>query len=112
MSESLMFMAGVGSTLVIVAIVIAALRGPLEHVLSDLCGNASRARFWGIFSAVALAVVPVTFALNCDGLNKFTPALLQIAAQVKWGLIGLMITVLIMGWVLSRWIARHVSKAQ
>lgn len=111
MSESQIFLSGIATTLVIVALVIAALRKPLEHVLTDLCGNHSRAHFWGLFAAVALAVVPLTFALNCDSLNKFTPALLQIAAQLKWGLIGLVITVLLMGWILSRWITRHVPKA-
>ena len=111
MSPSQMFLAGVAATIVLTAFVIAALRRPLEHVLIDLCGNASRAHFWGLFSAVALAVVPLTFALNCDNLNRYTPALLQIASQLKWGLIGLLITVLMIGWVLSHWIARHVPKA-
>jgi hypothetical protein len=111
MSESLMFGTGLLATLAIAVVVIAALREPLEHLLTDLCGTSSRARFWAIFSAVTLAVVPLTFALNCDGLNRFTPPVLQIGSQVKWGLIGLLLTVLVMGWVLSRWIARHVPKA-
>jgi hypothetical protein len=111
MSESLMFVTGLLATVLIASMVIVAMRKPLEHVLTDLCGTPSRAHFWGVFSAVALAVVPLTFALNCDGLNRFAPPVLQIASQVKWGLVGLMLTVLVMGWMLSRWIARHIPKA-
>jgi hypothetical protein len=111
MSESLMFVTGLLATVLITSVVILAMRKPLEQVLTDLCGAPSRAHFWGVFSAVALAVVPLTFALNCDAWNRFTPPVLQIASQVKWGLLGLMLTVLVMGWVLSRWISRHVPKA-
>lgn len=111
MSESLMFGTGLCATFILAGVVIVAFLKPLEQVLTDLCGTPSRAHFWAVFSAVALAVVPLTFALNCDGLNRFAPPILQIATQVKWGLIGLLATVLVMGWVLSRWIARHVPKA-
>src|SRR5689334_16858308 len=111
MSVSLMFTTGLVTTLVMATLVIVALLKPLEHVLTDLCGSASRARFWSIFSAVSIAMVPLVFALGYDTLNRFTPPLLQIAAQVRWGLIGLLMTVVGMAWILSRWIARHVPKA-
>ena len=111
MSISVMFATGVAATLVIATLVIVALLKPLEHVLTDLCGSASRARFWALFSAVSLVTVPLVFALGDNTLNRFTPPLLQIAAQVRWGLIGLLMTAISMAWILSRWIRRHVPKA-
>jgi len=83
------------------------LRRPLEKILVELCGNQERANFWTAFSAVALGTVPVIFAIACrpePGPNA--PAVFELADQLKWGLIGMMGTLLTLGWVIGRSIVR------
>jgi len=40
-----------------------------------------------------------------------TPPVLAIAQQLKWGFVGLVVSVLTMGWILSRFIPRTPVKA-
>lgn len=88
------------------------LRRPLEKILEELCGNAERAGFWTSFSAVALGTVPVIFAIACrPSPGPGAPAVFELAEQVKWGLTGLMGTVLVLGWVIGRSIVRWEARA-
>ena len=107
MNATTVFAVGLLATLTIGLGVIVYLRHPLEKILVELCGNQERARFWTAFSAVALILAPVIFAIACrPAPGSSSPAVFEFADQVKWGLIGLMCTVLVLGWVIGRSIAR------
>ena len=111
MTVSLLFASGLGATFVVSAVVVLYLRRPLEQVLTELCGNPRRAGFWTAFSAVTVGLVPVIFALGYRPAgDSNTPALLEVAEQLKWGLIGMVISVLILGWTVSRFIPRTATK--
>lgn len=112
MGLSMLFLTGLSVTGSASAAVVIYLRKPLEKLLAELCGNESRAEFWTAFSVVTVGVVPLIFALACrPSLGPSTSALLEIADQLEWGLIGLVFSVLMLGWVVGRFILRTARKA-
>ena len=112
MNLSMLFLCGLAVTGVASLAVVVYLRQPLETLLVELCGNERRAEFWTAFSAITIGSVPLIFALACrPTMDPGTPALLEIAAQLEWGLIGMVISVLVLGWILGRFILRAAPKA-
>jgi uncharacterized membrane protein YhaH (DUF805 family) len=111
MSISLLFICGVSVTGFASLTVVVYLHKPLQKLLVEICGNERRAEFWTAFSAVTVGIVPVIFSLTCrPNLTPGTPALLEIADQLKWGLIGMVVSVLLLGWIIGRFIPRVASK--
>ena len=107
MNATTVFALGSLATLAIGAAVVLYLRRPLRNILVELCGNEERAEFWTAFSAVVVGVVPVIFAMACHPApGPDTPAVLELADQLKWRLIGLTASVLMLGWVVGRSIVR------
>ena len=80
---------------------------PLRTQLSELCGNRGRAEFWTVFSNPALVLTSCIFAMPVEpSTEPSIPVVRAVSNQLKWGLIGLGSTVLILGWTLSRFIPR------
>ena len=112
MATWLQFTSGLGLTALVSFTVVLYLRHPLERLLVELCGNENRARFWTVFSEVTVGAVPLIFALACrPGNNANGLALLEVADQLEWGLIGMVISVLLLGWILGRFILRAAPKS-
>jgi uncharacterized membrane protein len=97
MMASWLFAFGLISTATLSGVVVLYLRQPLATLLGELCGSQYRAEFWTAFSAIAIGLVPLIFALTCEPVAD---------AGTKWGLIGLVISVMALGWVVSRFIPR------
>jgi len=79
----------------------------LRILLIELCGTTERASFWLAFSNVTLVLVPLIFAL--DYKPEFGPdktAIFEIATQLKYALIGFVITLGSLALVLFRFIPR------
>jgi len=107
MSAAMVFAIGALATAAVGLAVVGYLRRPLEKILVELCGNQERAGFWSAFSAVALGLTPVIFAIACrPAPGPGSPAVFELADQLKWGLIGLMSSVLVLGWIIGRSIVR------
>jgi hypothetical protein len=112
MNLSILFLCGSSATGLASAVVVFYLRKPLERLLVELCGNERRAEFWTAFSVITVGVVPLIFALACRPiLGPSTSALLEIADQLEWGLIGMVLAVLILGWIVGRFILRVAQKS-
>ena len=112
MTPSWIFVSGLITTVSISALVITHLRQSLQPLLTELCGHADRASFWTAFSVVTVGLVPAVFALGSwPDCNASTPAMLLIAEQVRSGLIGLVLSVLALGWIVSRFIPRASKPA-
>ena len=112
MSATTVFALGVFGTLAVGIGIVWYLRQPLRNILIELCGNAARAEFWTSFSAVAMGVVPVIFAMGYHPApGPQAPAAFELAEQLKWGLIGLIGTVVVLGWVVGRSIVRWEARA-
>jgi hypothetical protein len=107
-NPSLILFSGLSITLLAALAVIRYLSGPLRTQLRELYGNSERAEFWTVFSNVAIVLTPAIFAMSdLPASGSDTPPLLALTRQLKWGLIGLVGTVLMLGWILSRFIPRR-----
>lgn len=101
------FLADVGLVALLSVSLVAYVKKHLSSLLIELCGTAERASFWLAFSNVTLVLVPLIFAL--DYRPEFGPdkvAIFEIAAQLKYALIGFVITLGSLAIVLSRFIPR------
>lgn len=107
MNVSLLFACGLILTAAVALTVVRYLHGPLKKQLQELCGNAERAEFWAAFSKVTVVLTPVVFSMLVEpSLEPGVPPLLAVINRLKWGLIGLVISVLMLGWILSRFLPR------
>jgi hypothetical protein len=77
----------------------------LRLLLIELCGTAERASFWLAFSNVTLVLVPLIFALDYKlELGPDKSVILEMAAQLKYALIGFIITFSALAIVMFRFI--------
>ena|SRR5579871_2726161 len=107
MTASTLFLCGLGLTLFLSLAAVIYLRSPLQKILVELCGNSDRASFWTAFCNVTLTLVPLVFSMHyTPGQSGGSAAVLELANQLEWGLAGLIASVLVLGWVLSRFISR------
>jgi hypothetical protein len=112
MTASLLFLVGIGLTLITTFAVASYLRSSLHSILLELCGTGERAAFWVAFSNVTLILVPLIFAMQYTPcLREGSSATLELAAQLKWALAGMLLAVLVLGWVLSSYIRRQGGSA-
>lgn len=104
--DSLTFWSGTATALTTSLIVVVYLRSHLRGLLTELCGTQRRGDFWVAFSNVVLILMPLVFSL--DGIESVQgqPASLAIAEQIRKALIGLVVTVMSIGVVLSMFVAR------
>jgi hypothetical protein len=110
MTTSVLFLLGLGLTLIATFAIVAYLRSPLHNILVELCGTRERAAFWVSFSNVTITLVPLIFAMQyTPDLKEGSTAVLELAAQLKWALAGLLFAVLVLGWVLRGFIRRQAG---
>jgi hypothetical protein len=110
MTTSVLFLLGLGLTLIATFAIVAYLRSPLHNILVELCGTRERAAFWVSFSNVTITLVPLIFAMQyTPDLKAGSTAVLELAAQLKWALAGLLFAVLVLGWVLRGFLRRQAG---
>ncbi len=101
------FVFGFAMTMGTVFLVLLYLRNPLQVILTDLCGTADRARFWTAFSNVTMFLVPFVLALDHRPAPNIPQAIVfAISDQIESAVTGLIVSVVIVGLVLS-W---HISR--
>ncbi len=106
MSTSSTFLLGIGITLVMSLTIVTYLRNPLRKILTELCGTRDRADFWLAFSNTALVLTALICAATCRP-DPEGSLVIQIATQLKWALAGALATLIVNGWVISRFIPRR-----
>ena len=109
MSLSILFLCGLSITSLASLGIVVYLHRPLKELLAELCGNERRAEFWTAFSGVTVGLVPIIFSL-ARRPSLGASAVLEIAEQLKWGLIGMVVSVLLLGWMIGRFIPRVTAK--
>ena len=103
MTPSILFLTGLAVSLVTSLAIVLYLKVALHRILVELCGTSERAAFWAAFTNISIVLVPLIFALQyTPQLKEGQSAVLEIAAQLKWALAGLLATVVMVGWILSR----------
>lgn len=107
MSTTTTFFAGLAITMAIVFAALVYLKDSLFLVLSTLCGADERARFWTAFSNLTLFLFPVALALSArPEAGDWRGAVFEISGQIEWAIVGFVASVLVLGIVLSKNIAR------
>lgn len=99
MNPVMIYFLGIFITLICCFIVVLFLRRKYQIILVELTGNEQRASFWTSFSNVLLILVPLVFAMNVYPEISF-----DITSQLKWGLIGLIVSLLILGLIMINFI--------
>lgn len=108
MTPVLAFVAGLLLTMGLVFVALLYLRNPLQAILTDLCGTVERARFWTAFSNITLFFVPMALALDRRFIPRAAePPVFAIGDQLESAVIGLIVAVMIVGLILSRYIPRR-----
>lgn len=111
MNPVAMFLVGVSVTAVVSLAVVRYLKPYLENVLIDLCGTDARAAFWTAFSNVTIGLTPLIFAMHYrPGSDPAAPFVFEIGTQLEWALAGLLLSVMLLGIVLSKFIPRETAK--
>lgn len=111
MTQVSVFVMGVGGTVVVGFIVVGYLKSTLRKILVDLWGAEDRANFWMAFSNVTLILTPTAVALGArPEAGQNIPLAFQIGAQMEWALIGLVASVITLGFVISLFIPRAPMK--
>ena len=107
MNAVTIFLLGLVLTMGVVFAALLYLRTPLQVILTDLCGNTDRAHFWTAFSNVTLFLVPFVLALDhrAEG-NEGQATIFAISGQMEYAIIGLVISVVVLGFILSWYINR------
>lgn len=101
------FLLGIALTSGTVFLALLHLRGPLQLILTDLCGTTERAKFWTAFSNITLFFVPFALALDHQpAAHSMLPAAFVIGDQIEAAVIGLVASVILLGVILSRFIWR------
>ena len=112
MNPTMAFLADVGLVAVLSVGLVAYVKRHLNSLLIELCGTAERASFWLAFSNVTLVLVPVIFALGYKlELGPDKNLVLEMAAQLKYALIGFVITLGTLAIVMFRFIPRNRTNA-
>jgi hypothetical protein len=107
MSAVPIFLVGLALTMGVVFLALLYLRRPLQIILTDLCGTADRARFWTAFSNVTLFLVPFVLALDHRAAgNEAQSMIFAISGQMEHAIVGFVISVVVVGFILSRYIYR------
>ena len=110
MNAVTVFLVGLAATMAVMLVAILYLRNPLQIVLTDLCGTPNRARFWTVFSNVTLFLIPLVLALDHQpDANSKQAAIFAISGQMESATIGFVVSVVVMGFVLSTFISRSDS---
>lgn len=83
----------------------------LRQLLVEVCGSAERADFWLVFNNIMLVLIPLIFVMGSP--PEFGPGknlAVEMAEQVKWGLLGFVLTLGFFGLILLRYIPKNAPK--
>jgi len=107
MSPAVAFLLDVALAAFLFLGIVAYIKKHLRILLIELCGTKERASFWLAFSNVTLVLVPLIFAL--DYKPEFGPdktAIFEMATQLKYALIGFVLTLSSLALIFFRFIPR------
>ncbi|SRR6266852_2462288 len=112
MSLTMVFLSDMGLAAFLSIGLVAYVQAPLQSLLIELCGTKERASFWLAFSNVTLVLVPVIFALDYKlELGPEKNLVLEMAAQLKYALIGFVVALSALALIMLRFIPRNKTNA-
>lgn len=90
------YILGILIALVLSLVVVFIIKKRFEKILIELTGSEGRAKFWVMFSNILIVLVTLVFAMNVTPSDNFD-VFFQINTQLKWSLIGLIISLVVVG---------------
>lgn len=112
MNEISAFLIGLGMTITVTTAALRYLQPQLKTILTELCGTEERAHFWTSFSNVTLFLTPLIFALRIQPKSGPTATLIcAMSNQISLALLGLVLTIGVVGIVISKFIPIRSSEA-
>jgi len=103
-SDVIIYFLGLGITLIFALLVVTYLNRRFYHVLVDLTKKEERGRFWLKYSNVLLLLVPLVFSMTI-----YPESMFGITSQVKWGIVGLVLSLVTLGVIMVIYIARDAG---
>ena len=95
---------GLASTVLLSLLVVAYINKRYSNILSDLTKSPERAKFWVKYSNVLLILVPLMFAMTV-----YPDSLFDITSQIKWGIVGLVLSLVAIGIIMVIYISQIVK---
>src|SRR5260370_1440862 len=93
MSDVAIFLITEAITLIIAIGVALFIRRHFRNVLTDLTGTAERAAFWGDFTSLLLALVPLIVVMFVPRETESgEPMFFRVVAKLRWSLVSLVAT--------------------
>jgi len=110
MNEIVIYLTGLGITAVISFLIVIYFKPYLKNILLDLNGDKERpANFWVAYTTIILMLVPLVFAIWIVPNDPNESVFFQISSQLKWALMGLGISLVIIGIIIVGFVPRDTG---
>jgi hypothetical protein len=107
MNPTMAFLLNIALAALLFVGIVAYVQKHLRALLIELCGTMERASFWLAFSNITLVLVPLIFALDYKPeFMREKTAIFEMATQLRYALIGFVITLGSLALILFRFIPR------
>ncbi|MCB0396531.1 MAG: hypothetical protein KDD36_07755 [Flavobacteriales bacterium] len=108
----LVFLLGICVVLMLSVLVVVLFRNYIRNVIMDLNGDHERqARFWVAYSTILMILVPLIIALIfVPSQEAALSPFYHIVKQVKWSLIGLVMTIFVLGVSIHQLVPRATTE--
>lgn len=108
MSEISIFLTGLGITVLASFLIVIYFKPHLKKILLELNGDKERpANFWVAYTTIILILVPLIFAIWIVPEDSDVSIFFQISRQLKWSLMGLVASLVIIGIIIIRFVPRE-----
>jgi len=109
-NEITIFLTGLGITVLTCFLIVIYFKPHLKKILLELNGDKERpANFWVAYTTIILMLVPLIFAIWIVPNDKYESVFFQISNQLKWALMGLVTSLVIIGIIIIRFVPRDTD---
>ena len=110
MNEITIFLIGLGITAFISFLIVIYFKPHLKKMMLELNGDKERpANFWVAYTTIILILVPLIFAIWIVPDDRDVNVFFQISKQLKWSLMGLVTSIVIIGIIIIRFVPRETN---
>jgi hypothetical protein len=113
MNEITIYLTGLCITAVICFLIVIYFKPHLKKMMLELNGEKERpANFWVAYTTIVLMLVPLIFAIWIVPGDRYESVFFQISNQLKWALMGLVISIVIIGIVIIRFVPSEADRTE
>ena len=113
MNEITIYLTGLGITAVICFLIVIYFKPHLKKMMLELNGEKERpANFWVAYTTIILMLIPLIFAIWIVPGDRYESVFFQISNQLKWALMGLVTSIVIIGIIIIRFVPRETDTTE